>query len=135
MDHNDVSIINFTGLKNRPIAVSLGTICSVLAMMGALAYPFFIEKLSADFVTKAEFVVVNTKLDTLIRKDVRKDAYDTISNIEGDIKRHNKLQNGSQEWVDREQQLSKQLGTAIAHKDCVQLNQPNCEDIKDEIWQ
>jgi len=134
MDQNNVSIINLAGLKNRPIAVSLGTIGSVLVLIGILAKPFLIEKLSADFVTKAEFVVVNEKLDTLIRKDVRKDSYQTITNIEGDITRHDKLQNGSQEWVERKDQLTKQLKTAIAHKDCILGNQPNCEDIKDEIW-
>jgi len=135
MGNNEMSIINYSGLKNRPIAVSLTSACVIVGLAWAsVAKPWLVRELAADFATKAEFVIVDQKLDKLIRKDVRESAYSTIRNIEGDIKRHKVLENGSREWTETMERFDKRLETAILHRDCVIHGDPNCEDIAAEIW-
>ncbi len=97
---------------------------------------------ASDFVTKTEMTVIvgrldsiDGKLDGMVASDSRGWAYDTIKNIEGDIKRHNQLTNDNPAWSQLSEKYDGELERAISYKDCVVDGRSNCGNIKERIWQ
>ncbi len=147
-----MKIFSIKTAESHPIKISLAFIGVALLATWSFYRPYVIEDLSADFTTKIEMrnhVIaqnvqvagtntrldgIDTKLETMLAKDMRGEAYTIIANIEGDIERHKKIENNNPAWIETDKQLNARLETAIQYRDCVMKNGFNCLAIKDRIW-
>jgi preprotein translocase subunit SecF len=146
MEKDEMSIINFSGLKSRPIATTFVLACTVIGIVWAsVAKPWLVRELSADFATQTqltayvastttELTAMNKKLDKMASEDLHEKAYQYISNIEGEIRRHNASKSDNPLWLEESLENHKSLNTAISYKDCVLNNGVNCTSIKEQIW-
>ena len=145
----DISILK--DIQKHPLKLGGGFIAIVL-LLWPVYQPYVVQLLADDFVTldrmrtheimqstemmgiAAQFIVMNIKLDVIADKDERRDAYDIITGIEGDIDRHQKVKNDSPEWAVTEEKNQTRLTNAIRHKDCIVLKREGCDLIEEEIW-
>lgn len=155
MENEDMAIkpLNIKAMAEHPIKVGMVSLIAMVTVAWSAGRPIVVEDLSAEFVTNAEMQghisqqvqevsnmnnrldTIDNKLNTIISKDERGDAYAIIASVEGDIGRHNKVINDTAAWQQTSKQLNDRLKTAILFRDCVMLERRNCEDIKDQIWQ
>lgn len=73
---------------------------------------------------------IKTTLHDMSSGYITRQAYAAITNIEGDIKRHNQIKVNNPVWLQISEKHLSKLKRAISYKDCIVAGRINCDNIR-----